>query len=95
MHIKFSRERRQLIENDKQVVNEFKECYKKGVICITMPTDKGLTKQTSFLMVIIMLWVDFIIKIILRHLFFRYLLNSNFILSCNNFLEKIKRFFLL
>jgi hypothetical protein len=62
MHIKTSRERRQLIENDKQVVKEFKECYKKGVICKTMPTDKGLIKQTSYLMVIIMLWIILLLK---------------------------------
>jgi hypothetical protein len=62
MHRKFSREQRQLIENDKRIVKEFKQCYKEGVVCKTMPTDKALTKQTPFLMVIIMLWIVLLSK---------------------------------
>lgn len=63
MHTKISRERRQLIENDKHVVKEFTDCYKKDVICQTKPyTDTGLTKQTSILMMIIILWITFLLK---------------------------------
>jgi len=61
MHMTASRERRQLIENDNRVVKEFKDCYKKGLVCKTMPdpdalADKGSTKKIPFLMMIIMLW---------------------------------------
>ncbi len=62
MHMKVSRERQQLVENDKRVVKEFKDCYKKGLVCKTMPTDKGLTTQTSFTMMIIILSLIFLLK---------------------------------
>jgi hypothetical protein len=62
IHLSTSRERRQLIADDHRIVQEFKQCYKKGLVCKTMPdpdtlADKGLTKQTSFLMMIMMLWL--------------------------------------
>ncbi|CAF2440323.1 unnamed protein product [Rotaria sp. Silwood2] len=60
MHITTSRERRQLIENDNRIVQEFKKCYKKGLVCKKMEDpdlikDKGIIKQTSLLTIIIML----------------------------------------
>ncbi|CAF3592458.1 unnamed protein product [Rotaria sordida] len=67
MHIKTSRERQQLIENDKRIVHEFKECYKKGLICKKMEDpdlikDHGIIKQTSLLIIIIMLCFILLLK---------------------------------
>jgi hypothetical protein len=56
IHLTTSRERRQLIENDNRVVKEFKDCYKKGLICKTMPDpDHGVIQQTSIFMILSML----------------------------------------
>ncbi|CAF3446228.1 unnamed protein product [Rotaria sp. Silwood1] len=67
MHITTSRERRQLIENDDRIVHEFKECYKKGVACKKMEDpdlikDNGTKRQTSLLIIIIMLWFILVLK---------------------------------
>ncbi|CAF4143884.1 unnamed protein product, partial [Adineta steineri] len=67
IHLSTSRERRQLIENDNQIVKEFKECYKQGIVCQTMPdpdgiTDRGLTNQISFFIMMIMLLFSVILK---------------------------------
>ncbi len=67
MHMATSRERRQLVENDHRVVKEFQECYKKGLVCQTMPDpdavrDNGFRKQTSVLMVTIILLFISILK---------------------------------
>ena len=63
IHLATSRERRQLAENDNRVVEEFKDCYKKGVICKTMPDpDHGLIKQTSVFIIIFMLLSSFLLK---------------------------------
>jgi hypothetical protein len=67
IHMATSRERRQLVENDHRVVKEFKECYQKGLVCKTMPDpdavmDNGFRKQTSVLMVTIILLFISILK---------------------------------
>ncbi|CAF1357281.1 unnamed protein product [Rotaria magnacalcarata] len=55
MHIRTSRERRQLVDNDKRVVREFEQCYTKGLACkITHDPDESnhgerIIKQTSLL----------------------------------------------
>ena len=61
MHSMVSRERRQLVENDQRVVNEFEECYRKGVVCkkIKDPdarTDEGLMGRYSLFVLIIHLF---------------------------------------
>jgi hypothetical protein len=62
MHMKISRERRQMIENDQQIVKEFKQCYKKGLVCKTMPTDYGIMKQTSSITIIMTLSLIFLLN---------------------------------
>ncbi|CAF1218289.1 unnamed protein product [Adineta steineri] len=67
IHLSTSRERRQLVENDNQIVKEFKECYKQGIVCQTMPdpdgiTDRGLTNQISFFIMIIILLFSVLLK---------------------------------
>lgn len=56
MHIRTTRERTQLVENDKRVVKDFKDCYRKGVVCKReiYPdeiNDRGNTKNISFILI--------------------------------------------
>ncbi|CAF0876935.1 unnamed protein product [Adineta steineri] len=71
IHLSTSRERRQLVKNDNKIVKEFKECYKQGITCQTMPdpdgiTDRESTNQISFFIMVITLLFGVITKSILN-----------------------------
>ena len=65
MHTMVSRERRELIKSDQRVVNEFKECYRQGVVCKKLrdsdgSTDEGLIARYSlFVLIIHLFFVSF------------------------------------
>ena len=61
MHRKVTRERRQLVENDQQVVQEFQACYKKGLICKTMPTDTGSIRSFSYSLIFFICTLPFLL----------------------------------
>ena len=50
MHVKISRERDELLRNDRRVVDDFRQCYQEGRVCLK--TNAASLKNVSLLFVV-------------------------------------------